>query len=85
VGALNPKRKTHGIVNLPRISVFPLQQKGDRFLNMLGMNFRGARHGVTFGNGRHRTEFLRSNGVKVMPFETRKSNVDILEKECAVR
>lgn len=37
---------------------------------------------VVFGNGRHRTEFLRYNGVLVMPFETRKSHAPKLFDLC---
>ncbi len=33
---------------------------------------------VMFGNGRHRTEFFRVNGVQKLPFETRKKNRDYL-------
>lgn len=38
---------------------------------------------VIFGRGRHRTEFLLSRGVKCMPFETRKSNVELLLDFCS--
>jgi hypothetical protein len=38
---------------------------------------------VFFGNGRHRTEFFRSRGVKKMPFETLQSNVAALQKYCS--
>ena len=35
-----------------------------------------------FAEGRHRTEFFRSRGVKRMPFETLEFNVEILKRIC---
>jgi len=84
VDALDPSRSIYGIVNLPRISPSLLRNKDDSFLDMLCVYFQGEKYVITFGNGRHRTEFLRINGVKAMPFETRKSFVNILERECGV-
>lgn len=38
---------------------------------------------IRFENGRHRTEFFRSRGVQVMPFETREWMVPYLQRYCS--
>lgn len=37
---------------------------------------------VAFGNGRHRTEFLKDQGVRKMPFECRKECAALLQRLC---
>ena len=38
---------------------------------------------VTFGNGRHRTEFFRGQGVEIIPFEVPCSCADLVASYCS--
>jgi len=93
--AWNPhnKAKTGTLAHMPRISFIkeriyapqpPKIERGLLFTKKVPQPPRVHTFSyIQFENGRHRTEFFRSQGVMVMPFETRAWMVPYLQRYCA--
>lgn len=84
----NSENRFGSLAHMPRISCHLQTQPSTRWhrlLTALGVaRQRPAQQGftITFGNGRHRTEYFRGQGVQEMPFETRANLVPTLLEYC---
>lgn len=95
IDAWNPSAPSgkRQLAHMPRIAIHSIDvsrqgicgsvQSGISALFKRQPKTRDLKYMIVFGNGRHRTEFFRAQGVRCLPFEVRARHLALFERTCS--